>query len=69
MLNRNKKTAGQILPAPRIFAPVAAALLAAYGSAASAEYVLKDGVSLTGNDPAVDIYETQGDRRFQSNLR
>lgn len=58
MLNRNKKTAGQILPAPRIFAPVAAALLAAYGSAASAEYVLKDGVSLTGNDPAVDIYET-----------
>ena len=33
-------------------------MLAAYGSAASAEYVLKDGVSLTGNDPAVDIYET-----------
>ena len=39
-------------------APITVAVLAVYSSAASADYVLKDGVSLTGTDPTVDIYHT-----------
>lgn len=39
-------------------APITVAVLTVYSSAASADYVLKDGVSLTGTDPTVDIYHT-----------
>ena len=39
-------------------APITVAVLAVYSSVASADYVLKDGVSLTGTDPTVDIYQT-----------
>lgn len=39
-------------------APITVAVLTVYSSAASADYVLTNGVSLTGTDPAVDIYQT-----------
>lgn len=39
-------------------APITVAVLTVYSSAASADYVLTNGVSLTGTNPAVDIYQT-----------
>lgn len=39
-------------------APITVAVLTVYSSAASADYVLTNGVSLTGTGPAVDIYQT-----------
>ena len=45
-------------------APITVAVLTVYSSAASADYVLTNGVSLTGTDPAVDIYQTDKNRLF-----
>ena len=39
-------------------APITVAVLTVYSSAASADCVLTNGVSLTGTGPAVDIYQT-----------